>query len=589
MNINMKRYIILLAALVMLSSCADFLDTDNPTKATSGNFPQNKEQAEMILAGVYNGMNRISATSYSSFYSVSLLASDDMFGGGGIGDKDAQAMDMFCVDAENRFQPFWQASYIGVARANNAIATLPNCEGYADEDEKNQMLGEAYFMRAYYYSGLASQFENIPLLLSTEAENIPQSDPKDTWKQILLDFRTAIDLMPAKKVGYRQDGHANRWTAEGMLARAFLFYTGFYENRQGKADITVTLPDGSTLTTKNVQDYLDDCVENSGYALVDKYQNLWAYTNSFTEKDYGYTKDQGYVWAENNGNVNPESMFAVKYNEYSNYNVELKGFSNMYCLYYGIRDDRSEANFPFMRGWGYGPVSPAMVREWREAESGDPRLKASICQIAEELPDYDRSAGWEDWVQETEYINKKLCPIGAKKDDGSIVLFDQLMYNNSSWSVEDKDINSVRDLVLLRYADVLLMRSELYEDADKGMNEVRGRVGLPPVAYSLKALQNERRWELCFEGLRYNDIRRWGQGGGQSNGYTEEVLGRQQGEAIYYGGKADFNSPHNGGYVARYKATKGFFKIPETEIQKSAGVLKQNAGWGNESLYTGWK
>ena len=45
---------------------------------------------------------------------------------------------------------------------------------------------------------------------------------------------------------------------------------------------------------------------------------------------------------------------------------------------------------------------------------------------------------------------------------------------------------------------------------------------------------------------------------------------------------------HNGGYVARYKATRGFFKIPESEILKSDGVMKQNDGWGSEGLYLGW-
>ena len=163
------------------------------------------------------------------------------------------------------------------------------------------------------------------------------------------------------------------------------------------------------------------------------------------------------------------------------------------------------------------------------------------------------------------------------------------MYDNDAWVVEDKDINNVQDLVLLRYADVLLMRSVIYEDADKGLNVVRQRVGLSPVTYSLEAIQNERRWELCFEGVRYNDIRRWGQGGGNNNGYTESVLGAQQNEAIFYAGEPDLNTPHNGGYIARYQATNGFFKIPESEILKSEGVLKQNKGWGSESLYLGWK
>ena len=66
------------------------------------------------------------------------------------------------------------------------------------------------------------------------------------------------------------------------------------------------------------------------------------------------------------------------------------------------------------------------------------------------------------------------------------------------------------------------------------------------------------------------------------------MLGKQQNEAIYHGGNQAMNTPHNGGYVSRYKATRGFFKIPESEILKSDGVMKQNEGWGSEGLYLGW-
>ncbi len=69
-------------------------------------------------------------------------------------------------------------------------------------------------------------------------------------------------------------------------------------------------------------------------------------------------------------------------------------------------------------------------------------------------------------------------------------------------------MDNIHDLVLIRFADVLLMQSELKGDAT-GMNKVRERAGLPAIGYSLQALQNERRWELALEGTRWNDIRRW--------------------------------------------------------------------------------
>ena len=81
-----------------------------------------------------------------------------------------------------------------------------------------------------------------------------------------------------------------------------------------------------------------------------------------------------------------------------------------------------------------------------------------------------------------------------------------------NWDVAGKEnmqLNNIHDLVLIRFADVLLMQSELKKDV-AGINEVRKRAGLNPIAaYSEEALRNERRWELACEGTRWNDLRRW--------------------------------------------------------------------------------
>lgn len=113
------------------------------------------------------------------------------------------------------------------------------------------------------------------------------------------------------------------------------------------------------------------------------------------------------------------------------------------------------------------------------------------------------------------------------------------------------------------------------------MNRVRNRVGLPPVSYSLEALQNERRWELAFEGVRWNDIRRWH--------IAANALAKQQNVAIYINDAvATQNVPQNGGYAQRYNETAGFMKIPESQVSLSE-YLKQNPGWGSNAEYTGWR
>lgn len=67
----------------------------------------------------------------------------------------------------------------------------------------------------------------------------------------------------------------------------------------------------------------------------------------------------------------------------------------------------------------------------------------------------------------------------------------------------------MRSSILVRYADVLLMLDEL-EETVTGMNQLRERAGLQKYdSYSFERLQKERRYELCFEGMRFNDLRRW--------------------------------------------------------------------------------
>jgi hypothetical protein len=146
----------------------------------------------------------------------------------------------------------------------------------------------------------------------------------------------------------------------------------------------------------------------------------------------------------------------------------------------------------------------------------------------------------------------------------------------------DYQVSHCQSLPLIRYADVLLMRSELYQDASKGMDQVRARAGLEPVSYSLKALQNERRWELAFEGYRWDDMRRWG--------IAEECLAKQLGGKIYNDGHETVMKEQGDGYVNRFKATNGYYRIPQAQVDLSNGSIKQNAGWdGTTGYYSQWQ
>ena len=582
------KNIILATALVALglTSCS-INDVDNVGELAAGNFPVKQDDGVAALAGVYENLNAVNANPQESFLYYACLASDDQLGGGGTNDKLMQAEDLLCNYNADMTNDFYKQRYEGINRANTLIQSLP---GTAMSDElKAQYLGEAKFLRAFYYYELSSLYGNVPLRTVPGGEPIKQGKIEDVWKQILQDLYEAATTMPAKR---NSDGHVDKYTAEGMLARAWLFYTGFFCNGTTIADevsstykplTEVELPNGTKLTKQMVIDLVDDCVNNSGYSLVSDFRNLWAYTNKETVNDYDYTKGQGLKWVEDDGAVNPESMFAIKFNKLASWNTTI-GYSNGYALHFGVRGGQDYAKtFPFGQGWGAGPVAPNLVKDWASAEPNDKRLDATV-QDWRKVSTYTWG-GWSDYVQETGYYDKKWSPISAKKEDGSyICCFEDLMYGDkgglSGGYGNNMQLDNIHDLVLLRFADVLLMQSELKEDV-AGINKVRARAGLSPIAsYSLKALQNERRWELACEGIRWNDIRRWH--------IAADVLERQTNEDVYYCGTPGKNKPQNGGYAARYKATAGFQKMPESEI--AIGTVVQNEGWtGADSEYQGWQ
>ena len=581
-----KIYILAASALMTfgLASC-DIDNVENFGELSSGNFPASDVDGEATLAGVYQNLNQTHATPQQSFLYNACLASDDQLGGGGDNDKLMQAHDLILNNGADMTNQFYVDRYSGINRANMLISALPNTS--MSEEIKAQYLGEALFLRAFYYYELSSMYGNVPLRTAAGGETMQQGNIEDIWKQILQDLRDAIEMMPAKKS--TSPGHVDKYAAEAMLGRAWLFYTGFFCNGSTIADLTSTsynplttvdLPDGTTLTKQDVIGYIDDCVNNSGYSLVPDFRNLWAYTNRLTVEDYDYTKGQGLKWVEDDSADNPESLFAIKFNKFASWSTTI-GYANGIALHFGVRGGSTDAKFfPFGYGWGAGPVAPNLVKDWETQEPNDMRREATI-QDWLSHPGFQLGGGG-DFVQETGYYGKKWSPIMTYNESGGITsCFDYLMYEGN-WDTAGGDnfqLNNIHDLVLIRFADVLLMQSELKEDVT-GINQVRARAGLDPItAYSLAALQNERRWELACEGLRWNDLRRWH--------IAATALAKQENQVVYHAGAEETNAPHNGGYAARYNATAGFQKMPDTQI--AIGTVVQNEGWtGSDSEYQAW-
>lgn len=571
-------YIILLA--LIFSGCDDFLNYDPLTDKTSANFPGTSEEVMQMMAGIYTTMNNEHQLTDMSYLFVCEVASDEKLGGGGVNDVKAQAYEAFMYSDPDMLNHNWETTYEGIHRANFAIEKLDALtEGILSEEEKSQFKGEALFLRAFFYHRLATLYGSVPLKITTEMADLGGASADEIFGQIASDLKAAVSLLPNKPYSNTTEGHVTRWAAQAMMARVWLFYTGFYQ----KADLP--LAEGGSVTKQEVITMLGECISNSGHTLVGDFHELWPYTNELTIQDYPYIQDymtetgKTLKYASDNGARNPETLFALKFSNFADWDIR-RGYANQYQLYFALRGLQSLANtYPFAGGWGQGNSIPKpVVDQWLSDEPNDPRLWASVLDIAAELPNYAK--GQWDFVMESNYWGKKYNGISARDGNKYYNDYSVLMYNNK----DNQQLSHGDDLIFIRFADVLLMMSELTEDAQY-MNRVRLRAGLEEKPYSLENIQKERRYELAFEGLRWNDMRRWG------DSYAKTALESQIGAPIYnYGNAAVYNGViKNMNYSSRYDETKGFFPIPQSQINLSNGMLEQIAGYSDgKGLYPGF-
>lgn len=562
----MKRIYMIFALLVsagVFIGCDSFLDTENLTKKDTSNFPKTEDDAKQMIAGIYAVMNNGLEEPESDPFFVFELAGDDRLGGGSQSNFPAQSLDRLMNCKISAFEPFWRTRYAGIFRANSAIATMDNVASWTSEKTKDNLLSEAYFLRGFYYFQLVQTFGQVPLVVSTVAENLPKAEADEIYAQIASDLKTSIELGSNAKWPDLNIGHATKWVAEAIMARVWLFYTGFYNKTE------LPLAEGGSVSKSQVVAWLEDCIQNSGHALVSDQRNLWPYTNPYTAKDYPYARDNGLVW-ESDENI--ENMFAVKMSNAGTYEDGLQRH-NRIVEYFGLR--KSATAFPFYpQGYSNGPVCEAIWKDWGNDPdyAGDYRRVGSICKRADELPDYPGDDKKE--CENTDLVAKKYLGCGAYDDAGTLYESYAYFYGGDN----DKQTGLTQSLVWLRFADVLLMHAELTDgkqiyNGKNGLNAVRQRAKLNDLPYSLEALKKERRYELCFEAMRWNDLRRWGD--------VSVIVANQEGNDILNEGKPGKYTFGSNDFMQRYNATKGgFFKLPDSQVTLSEGVLVQNDGWG---------
>ena len=541
---NMKSHIsILILSTVLLFSCSEsFLDVESITEPTTDNFYRTIDDAERALIGCYDGWQITSANGNLAFYIASEVMSDQTFGATGNSDgRGYQAIDRFDISQSpsdaNLFNGTWTDYYTAIFRCNSLLVKMDQIEWNDDNETHSRIEGETRVLRAMLYFDLVRLFGYVPLLTEPSSENFPQSEPIETYRLIAEDLKFAADNIPTnaypKSNAAKNDGRISAYAAKALLARVYLYYTG-YEN--GNYDPQV-------VTKAEVLQGLEDVINSNEFELIEEFKNLWPAASSIPiQGELAFNSTYA-------GDGNKETVLAQKFNSTQDYDGNVDG--NRWLVMMGLRNTDWS---PYGRGWGACTVHPKM---WNAFETGDTRREASIIHIINE--GIEEEFDINDQREYTGMTIKKYTPMAfydgtsASKEDGS----------------GDFQIAQHQDYVVMRYADVLLMAAELESvNAQSYFDEVRARAGLNPKAVSKANIMQERFYEFAFEGLRYWDLLRQG---------VETAAGviSESGVDVLSGNSPDKISIEAANIIAK----RGLSQIPQTQINYSNNVLKQNEGW----------
>lgn len=462
----MKRYIILpllCLAAASMTACNDWLREEAPgTTKLSDFFTGGETCRQAVIASYVPLMWEFNGTYFSEWFIGDIMSDDALKGGENTGDMaNAYDLENFkTITTNDLLLQYYRAQYQGVSRCNLAIQNIPAVlpDDTMDERLKERYLGEAYFLRAYYYFRLVRAFGDVPMpmvpLTSSSEWQQPRSPKSAVYALILSDLTNAEAMLWKKsEVPAEEAGIATKGAAQAMLMKVNLYLKDYDEAHKW----------GTAL--------MKQADEEGEYTLCNNYND------NFTLE----------------GENGPESIFEIQYMEDPTSDFgEGFGFTRGTFTPILTRSRSSKLG----AGWGFNKPTQNLYDEF---EAGDPRREWTIINPSDELietPEQEIYLGCR-------YLNRKYAIMTS--DD------------NSTWYALSHQSRGPINNKQIRFADALLMYAEACLgsglDLDKGkeaLNRVRGRVGLGEVELNETTLRHERRVELAMEGHRWFDLCRWG-------------------------------------------------------------------------------
>ena len=468
----MKTRLLFSCALAMamtLAGCQSdkLLDVVSPTTVSDQNFWTQENDAVLFLSGTYSALPSW----------VTIIELDGLTDNGTIN----RQFDGRYVYADGSFDPqsgysqgHWNNFFAAVARTNILLTNIDRIPASAiDATRKARYIAEARFLRAVFYLQLVSMFGDVPMplapLTDADARALTNTPAAKIYDQILADFDAAAAVLPNSYTG-GDVGRATKGAALAFKARAAL-YAGRY---QIAADAAKAVMDMGI------------------YSLYPNYGNLFLYVGE-NNSEIISTRKYSKTSQASGQNNNIFGEFGPPTNSGTGRVVPIRDLIDSYQM----TDGRSITTSPL-----YDPAWDRMYN------NRDPRLAATVLYP---------TASWDGRVYDS-----RPRPISTTAE--AINLQDETTpvtgYNIRKYiDLTDKSDrgNGGIDIILMRYADVLLMYAEAKVELGQAdasalaaINLVRARVGMPQLTTVTQAdVRYERRAELAFEGLRLFDIRRW--------------------------------------------------------------------------------
>ena len=566
--LNIAVAIFLLAS----TSCNEsFLEPSPQGQLTSSQL-NSSNGVEQLLIGAYGMLNGNRSGTWGNYASAPSqwlfgeVVADDAHKGSASDDITSMKKKKKMVpnSTNDQLETLWIRSYEGVASCNSvlrALVTLQAGDGEKFGDQRaKEIEAEAKMLRAHYYFLLRRAFVKVPYIDEKAATADAAVTPNDTdvYPQIQADIEFAIANLPSGKT--KGDvGRMNKAIAQAYLGKVLL-----YQNKQPEAltlfqTVMSALPDLTAIPFEN---------------------------NFQTETENG-----------------PEAIFAVQHavdgsvNENANVGDMLGGYYGnapvTCCGFYQPTIDlvnafKVDANGLPMLDNSYRTNPYISDLQAAGDKSGykldttirfDPRLDYTVARRGVQFRDWGVMPG-DGWIRDPAFSG----PFLAQKHTINRSEF-------GSQTVSGAEYVTGLNVNVIRLADVYLMAAECYiaahdlDNARKLVNKVRERASelapkktaygnnaanyqvgqyasFPDEAYATKAVHFERRLELALEGHRFYDLVRWG-----TLKEAKESYSAFEGTYLPAFGNIVVNPNNN------------YFPIPQSQIDRSLGTLKQNDGY----------